>query len=112
MDIISENKPVDPFAFVCTRDQAYQKSAEIVHRLKYVMPKKLYPVPLQAAIGSRVIAREDIPSLRKDALAKGFDGSPPAKYRLIKKSKENKGKRHGRSRADIPQEAFLAILVV
>lgn len=112
VDIMIDGEPVDAFAFVIVRDQAYQKSADIVHRLKYVMPKKLYPVPLQAAIAGRVIAREDIPPLRKDALAKGFDGSLSAKNRLIKKSKENKGKRHGLSRADIPQEAFLAILAV
>lgn len=112
VDILIENQPVDAFAFVSVRDQTYEKSAEIVRKLKYVMPKKLYPVPLQAAIGNRVIAREDIPPLRKDALAKGFDGSVSAKNKLIKKSKENKGKRHGLSRADIPQEAFLAILAV
>lgn len=112
VDILIENQPVDAFAFVCVRLQAYEKAADIVHRLKYVMPKKLYPVPLQAAIGSRVIAREDIPPLRKDALAKGFDGSMSAKNRLIRKAKENKGKRHGLSRGDIPKEAFLAILGV
>ncbi|WP_137130784.1 translation elongation factor 4 [Rhizobium sp. FY34] len=112
VDILIENQPVDAFAFVSVREQSYEKSADIVRRLKYVMPKKLYPVPLQAAIGSRVIAREDIPPLRKDALAKGFDGSMSAKNRLIRKSKENKGKRHGLSRGDIPQEAFLAILAV
>ncbi len=112
VDILIENQPVDAFAFVCVRLQAYEKAADIVHRLKYVMPKKLYPVPLQAAIGSRVIAREDIPPLRKDALAKGFEGSMSAKNRLIRKAKENKGKRHGLSRGDIPKEAFLAILGV
>lgn len=94
------------------RLQAYKKAADIVQRLKYVMPKKLHPVPLQAAIGSRVIAREDIPPLRKDALAKGFEGSMSAKNRLIRKAKENKGKRHGLSHGDIPKEAFLAILGV
>lgn len=112
VDILIENQPVDAFAFVSVRQHAYDRSSDIIHRLKYVMPKKLYPVPLQAAIGSRVIAREDIPPLRKDALAKGFEGSMSAKNRLIRKAKENKGRRHGLSRGDIPQEAFLAILAV
>lgn len=110
VDILIENEPVDAFSFVIHRASAYDRASEIVHRLKYVMPKKLYPVPLQAAIGNRVIAREDIPPLRKSALAQGFQGSISAKNQLIRKQKSAKGRAHGLSKNDIPQDAFKAIL--
>ena len=111
VDVLLDEQLIDAFSFIIHRDLAYPKAAELVKKLKYVIPRKLYPVPVQAAIGHRVIAREDIPPLRKSALARGFQGGVSQKNRLIRKQKEGRRIRSGGlARNDIPQEAFLAIL--
>lgn len=111
-DIYLDSQLVDAFSFIIPRHKAWPRATEIVKTLKYVIPRKLYPVPAQAKIGNRVIAREDIPPLRKSALAQGFQGSLSQKQRLIRKQRENKKHNTGFSKRDIPREAFMAILAL
>lgn len=111
-DIYLDNQPVDAFSFIIDRQKAWARAAEIVKTLKYVIPRRLYPVPAQAKVENRVIAREDIPPLRKSALAQGFQGSLSQKQRLIRKQRENRKHDVGFSRRDIPREAFMTILAI
>ncbi|MFJ5397799.1 translation elongation factor 4 [Pectobacterium sp. CHL-2024] len=111
-DIYLDSQLIDAFSFIIARHKAWARATEIVKALKYVIPRKLYPVPAQAKIGNRVIAREDIPPLRKSALAQGFQGSLSQKQRLIRKQRENKKHNVGFSKRDIPREAFMAILAI
>ncbi|MBS4429272.1 elongation factor 4 [Pectobacterium punjabense] len=111
-DIYLDSQPIDAFSFIIARHKAWARATEIVKALKYVIPRKLYPVPAQAKVGHRVIAREDIPPLRKSALAQGFQGSLSQKQRLIRKQRENKKHNVGFSKRDIPREAFMAILAI
>ncbi|MBN3079371.1 elongation factor 4 [Pectobacterium polaris] len=111
-DIYLDSQLIDAFSFIIARHKAWARATEIVKALKYVIPRKLYPVPAQAKIGNRVIAREDIPPLRKSALAQGFQGSLSQKQRLIRKQRENKKHNVGFSKRDIPRDAFMAILAI
>ncbi|QQK71667.1 elongation factor 4 [Pectobacterium versatile] len=111
-DIYLDSQLIDAFSFIIARHKAWARATEIVKALKYVIPRKLYPVPAQAKVGNRVIAREDIPPLRKSALAQGFQGSLSQKQRLIRKQRENKKHNVGFSKRDIPREAFMAILAI
>ncbi|MCA5919311.1 translation elongation factor 4 [Pectobacterium brasiliense] len=111
-DIYLDSQLIDAFSFIIARHKAWARATEIVKALKYVIPRKLYPVPAQAKIGNRVIAREDIPPLRKSALAQGFQGSLSQKQRLIRKQRENKKHNVGFSKRDIPREAFMAVLAI
>ncbi|MCV9880069.1 translation elongation factor 4 [Brenneria izbisi] len=111
-DIYLDNQLVDAFSFIIARQKAWARASEIVKTLKYVIPRKLYPVPVQAKVENRFIAREDIPPLRKTALAQGFQGSVSQKKRLIRKQRENKKHNIGFSKREIPREAFMAILAI
>ncbi|MDX5628606.1 MULTISPECIES: translation elongation factor 4 [unclassified Brenneria] len=111
-DIYLDNQLVDAFSFIIARQKAWARASEIVKTLKYVIPRKLYPVPVQAKVENRFIAREDIPPLRKSALAQGFQGSLSQKKRLIRKQRENKKHNIGFSKREIPREAFMAILAI
>ncbi|MGM3175186.1 translation elongation factor 4 [Dickeya lacustris] len=111
-DIYLDNQIIDAFSFIIARQNAWARATQIVNTLKQVLPRKLYPVPAQAKVGNRVIAREDIPPLRKSALAQGFQGSLSQKQRLIRKQRENKKHNIGFSKRDIPREAFMAILAI
>lgn len=112
MDIYLNDDPVDAFSFIVTRDSAYEKGRDIVEKLKYLIPRKLYPMPVQSVVENKPIAREDIPPLRKSVTGKGFIGNLSKKKRAARKITENKNRQRKLGKADVPQEAFQAILTL
>jgi len=112
LDILINNKPCEAFSFLVHKSSAYQKAKNIVEKLKKLIPRQQFVINIQAAIGSRIIASEKIPALRKNVTAKCYGGDITRKMKLWEKQKEGKKKLKQFGKVQIPQEAFLEILKI
>ena len=112
LDVLINQAPAEPLAVITHRDKAYSIGRQLVDKLKELIPRQMFRIPIQAAIGNKVIASNSISAMRKDVLAKCYGGDISRKKKLLKKQAAGKKRMKQFGKVEVPQDAFLAVLQV